>query len=239
MDAKLTQVPGIGPATAKSIAKAGIRTAGELADASETVVQDATGAEPWRVEDWIEDATELIESLKGGSDETTKPQSEGSASARASSSQSGSREAPIPDPDDEFEAMWASLSDAQKKFCREYTFCATKAEAAREIGLKPSTIYSWPDVVDEVTSRLVDRQRAGLEEGINALSNDALDVLRRALDPAQEVSRVEKESAEYLLNRAAGKPTQKQEVDVQGGISLDETDEQELDAMLGHLDEDE
>lgn len=168
--------------------------------------------------------------------DSTEPQSEPRACAGESGSQSDSEPDQEDSPDEDFEALWHSLSDSQKKVAQEYVFCATKADAARAVGLQPSTLYSWPDKVWEAASRLVDRRAQGLEEGVNALSHDALDVLRRALDPDQEVSRVEKESAEYLLNRAAGRPTQKKEVDVQGGISLDDTDEEELDQMLGHLD---
>jgi len=172
------------------------------------------------------------------SQDATQPCSDSRACAGESGPQSGSDTDEGADPDDDFEALWSSLRDVEKKVAQEYIFSASKAEAAREVGLKPSTVYSWPDRVFEAASRLVDRRAQGLEEGVNALSHDALDVLRRALNPDEEVSRVEKESAEYLLNRAAGRPTQKKEVDVQGGISLDDTDEEELDSMLGHLDED-
>jgi len=169
------------------------------------------------------------------SQETTQPRGEGRASAREDDPQSGSDEGEDITPDDEFEALWGSLRDVEKKVAQEYIFQPTRADAARAVGLAPTTVYHWDDKVWEAASRLVDRRAQGLEEGVNALSHNALDVLRRALDPESEVSRVEKEAAEYLLNRVGGKPTQKKEVDVQGGISLDETDEEELDQMLGHL----
>lgn len=84
---------------------------------------------------------------------------------------------------------------------------------------------------------LVDRRAKGIMEGISALSPKALKTLERALDPEQETSRVSKESAEYVISMLEGKPTQKQEVEHSGGIDLGEDEEQELDDMLGHLDD--
>jgi hypothetical protein len=85
---------------------------------------------------------------------------------------------------------------------------------------------------------LVDERKDGLSNGLSALTPSALDVLRRALDPQQQVSRVESETAQYLINQLEGKPTQKQELEHSGGIDLGEDDEEAIDDALSHLGED-
>jgi len=141
---------------------------------------------------------------------------------------------------DRFEQLWGELSSVQKKFIQAFIFKATKAEAAREVGISPSTVYGWDtELLDEVTDLLLDKRKDGLEEGIAALSPQAVDVLRRALDPESEVSRVEAESAQYIVNRLEGKPTQKKEVEMDGGIELDTSDEEALEDALSHFDEEE
>lgn len=179
----------------------------------------------------------MADSADNDSENTTEPHSEGRASAREGAPESGSDTWAGDDPSDDFGALWQSLTDSQKKVAQEYIFCSEKAEAAKAVGLAPSTVYSWPDRVWEASSMLVDRRAQGLEEGMNALSPQALGVLRRALDPQEETSRVEKEAAEFIVNHKLGRPTQKQEVEHSGGINLDDTDADEIDDMLGHLDD--
>lgn len=158
------------------------------------------------------------------------------ASAGAREAESGSTSEDDPTPADDFERLWQSLSDSQKKVAQQYLFVPTKAEAAEAVGLAPSTVYSWPDKVWEAASRLVDERKDGLSNGLSALTPSALDVLRRALDPDEDVSRVESETAQYLVNQLEGKPTQKQIQEHQGGIDLDPGDEDAIDDALSHLD---
>lgn len=179
----------------------------------------------------------MADSADESSKDTTQPRSEGRASARESGPESGSDTWAGGDPEDEFGQLWQSLTTSQRKVAQEYVFRTEKAEAAEAVGLAPSTVYSWPDKVWEASRMLVDRRAQGLEEGMHALSPQALGVLRRALDPEEETSRVEKEAAEFIVNHRLGRPTQKKEVEHSGGINLDDTDADEIDEMLGHLDD--
>jgi len=141
-------------------------------------------------------------------------------------------------PDDRFEELWEDLTQTQQKFVQAFLFTASKADAAREIGISPSTAYGWDvDRIEEVTGLLLERRTRALEEGIAALSQEAIEALRRALDPDTEVARVEAESAQYVVDRLRGKPTQKQEIETNGGIDLDASDEEALEDALSHFDE--
>jgi len=230
---KLVDVPGLGERSAQGLATNGITSLEDLADADPSDVAEAARVEEWRAETWIDKAGSMVEEFRPRS--PAESPSEGRASARQSAAEIGSAPTPGVEPDDEFERLWGKLTDTQKKFCQEYLFKATKAEAAREVGVTPSCVYKWPDYVEEAASMLVDRRASGLSEGMSALSPAALDVLRRALDPDQDVSRVEAESAQYLIDQLEGKATQKSEVDVQGGIDIGEDDQQALDETLSHL----
>jgi hypothetical protein len=215
---------------------AGIETPSDLADAEPSDVLELGDVEEWRVEDWIEAASEI---QWDSSETAANSSSEGRACAGESGAESGSDPSPAPEGEDEFERLWTRLTDNQRKVAQEYLFTSSKADAAREVGLSPSCVYSWPEYVWEAARMLIDRRKSGISEGMSALSPAALDVLRRALDPQREVSRVEAESAQYLLNQLEGKPTQKSEVEVDGGIDVSESDKAALDEALSHLGGDE
>ena len=166
---------------------------------------------------------------------TADASAEGRTCAGQDTSENGSDTTSNPGSEDGFEALWDSLTPAQKKYAQEMVFHTTKAEAAREVGLHPKTVYNWPDKVERAAEMLVDRRAEGITDGISALSPAALSALRDAVDPDTDVDRVTKETAEYIVNRLEGKPTQKQEVEHSGGIELDDQDEEALDDMLGHL----
>jgi len=234
---KLVDVPGLGERSAQGLASSGITSLEDLADAEPSDVAEAANVEDWRAATWIDEAGSMVEDVSPLS--PAESPSEGRASARNRDPEIGSAPSPGAEPDDEFERLWGKLTDTQKKFCQEYLFKATKAEAAREVGVTPSCVYKWPDYVEEAASMLVDRRASGLSEGMSALSPAALDVLRRALDPNSNVSRVEAESAQYLIDQLEGKATQKSEVDVQGGIDIGEDDQEALDEALSHLGSDE
>lgn len=141
--------------------------------------------------------------------------------------------------DRKFEELWSGLDANEKKCAQQWLFCSSIADAARAVGLDPQTVYNWDNDWREAAELLLDRRKDGIEKGIGALSPHAVEVLRKALTDEEEISRVQKESATYVIDRINGAPTQKQEIETQGGIQLDQTDEAELDKMLGHLDEDE
>lgn len=138
-------------------------------------------------------------------------------------------------PEGDFEALWQWLSDTKKKVAQQHLFVPTEAEAAEAVGLSPSTVYSWSNKVWEAASRLVYEPKDGLRNDLSALTPSTLDVLRRALDPKEDVSRIESETAQYLVNQLEGKPTRKQIQEHQGGIDPNPDDEA-IDNALSHLD---
>jgi hypothetical protein len=138
--------------------------------------------------------------------------------------------------EDSFEERWQELTSSQKKVVQAWLMAPTKKAAAEEVGLSPATVYEWPEEVWEVGDLLLDKRMDGMERGLSALSPAAIDALERALDPDADTSREEAKTARYLVNALRGKPTQRQEVDLDtGGIDLDEKAEDELDEMLAHL----
>jgi transposase-like protein len=136
--------------------------------------------------------------------------------------------------DDEFEKLWESLEHKHKQVALAYAKTSTKAEAARECGYHPDTIYDWPDKVWKATEMILRRNRERLEQAHAALVPRIVAIQERALDPEKELDRVSAEMAQYLTNRLLGKPTQRQEVAVEGGIDISE-DEEDIDDALEHL----
>lgn len=144
------------------------------------------------------------------------PRAEDRASAGDEGPQSGT-EAIVKngeeDPADRLERLWNELTIHQKKVAERYVFTTTKAEAARAVDLHPDTVYDWEAPVWEVSELLVDQRAQGIVHGLSALSPAALDALRRALDPNEDIDRETREAAEFVVNHAVGKPTQRQEVE--------------------------
>jgi len=137
-----------------------------------------------------------------------------------------------------FEELWASLSSNQKKAAQQFLFETSIADTARAIGLEPRTLYSWDNDWRRAAEMLLDRRKDGIEQGIGALSPDAINILRKAVATDEEITRVEKESATYILDRIAGKPTQRAEIEHEtGGIDIEETEKEALDEKLAHLDD--
>ena len=140
--------------------------------------------------------------------------------------------------DEEFEDLWESLSDNQKKVAEEYIWAKSKAEAARKFGLTPSAVYSWDDHVWEAASALIDQRKDGIMNRIASLSDEALSVLRQSLQDEDQDDRVQSEDARYIINHLQGKPTQKQEVEHSGGIDLDSDDMEAVDKMVENINSD-
>jgi predicted RecB family nuclease len=236
----LETIAGVGTEKATKLNEAGVPSVKELIDHDAEELADATDIDEWRLEDYIEEAKERYPDKAAeaeeaeAADETAEedanaqPEDPVSAGVRAVAEGTGGS--------GDFEERWATLTATQKKVAQEYVFKASKADAARAVGLAPSTVYSWPEKVWELSERLVDRRAEGLTKGMSALSANALQVLRRALDPDENVSRVEKEAAEYIIDQIEGKPTRKQQVEHSGGIDLDESDADAIDDALSHLD---
>jgi hypothetical protein len=144
------------------------------------------------------------------------------------------------DSGDRFYELYSELTAAQKKVCNAWLTSPTKKAAAEEVGMSPSRVYEWPDRVWEAGELLLEKQVEGIERGLSGLSPAAINALERALDPDCETSRPEAKTARYLVNALRGKPKQRQHITHEtGGIDVEESDRQELDAMLDHLDDSE
>ena len=138
---------------------------------------------------------------------------------------------------DRFYEVYSELTPAQKKVVNAWLTCPTKKAAAEEVGMSASRVYEWPDKVWRAGELLIEKQAEGIERGLSALSPAAISALERALDPDYETSRPEAKTARYLVNALRGKPTQRQEVALdQGGIDVPDSEAQELDSLLSHLD---
>jgi hypothetical protein len=135
--------------------------------------------------------------------------------------------------DKDFEELWDDLDHRQRLVAQEYVFAPTRKEAAKRADVPPSTMYGWDAPVFEAAEKLVEKRTEAISEGLKSLSKDAIDTLKDGLEGKTELSRVEMETAQYVLNKVDGKPTQKQEVEHSGGIDLDPDD---LDEALDHLD---
>lgn len=159
-------------------------------------------------------------------------------SAPENSSGDGPESVPGSAEDRIFEELWAELTANQKKAAQAWLFETSVADTARAIGLAPQTLYQWSDDWRRAAEMLLDRRKEGVEKGIGALSPDAINILRKAVQQDEEITRVEKEAATYIIDRIAGKPTQRQEIEHEtGGIEVSESDKREIDDMLSHLDD--
>ena len=109
------------------------------------------------------------------------------------------------------------LSPDQLRYIYERVTTRTDAEAARNVGLSPETVYNWPEkrLVQEAVRLMVD-------DGLQA----SLDILRRNLARAARVKvagldsrkeAIKQAAATEILDRFHGKPTQQSNINVSGG----------------------
>ena len=135
----------------------------------------------------------------------------------------------------DFEELWDSLSQNQKRAAEEYQFTSTQAEAARRCGLSKHTVWSWDDDWIEASHGLADKRKEAIEGGLASLSTRALQLMKDALDGNEEITREQKDLIEFAIEQNVGKATQKQEVEQ--NVSLD-VDDEDIDEALSHLDDD-
>ena len=99
----------------------------------------------------------------------------------------------------------AQLSYDQLRFLAAMSDCSTKVEAAAAIGLKPGTIYHWPDIVDEAL-QLQAAQKVEMARAIaRKYLTKAMMVKVKALDSDDEGTRqrAATELIEWQLGKAA------------------------------------
>ena len=134
---------------------------------------------------------------------------------------------------EDFEELWDSLSQNQKRVAEEYQYTSTQAEAARRCGLSKHTVWDWNDDWIEASHALADKRKEAIEGGLASLSTRALQLMKDALDGKSEISREQKDLIEFAIEQNVGKATQKREVEHSGGLTIDED---EIDDALSHLD---
>ena len=141
--------------------------------------------------------------------------------------------------DKDFEELWDSLNHRQRMVAQEYVFAPTQKEAAKRADVPPSTMYGWDAPVFEAAEMLVEKRTEAISEGLKSLSKDAIETLKDGLEGKTDLSRVEMETAQYVIDQVEGKPTQKQEVEHSGGIDLDAEDMDAVEDMVENIKSDE
>ena len=104
-------------------------------------------------------------------------------------------------------AVLAQLTRDQLRFVVAMQECATKGEAAAAIGLKPSTIYHWPPIVDTALILLAQDVAATARAINQRMLLKAMLVKVAGLDSADEAIR--QRTATELIEWQLGKAVQK------------------------------
>lgn len=118
------------------------------------------------------------------------------------------------------EEIKRALSPDQLRYLNERVLCRKDAEAARNIGLSPNTVYSWPE-------------KKLLAEAVNLILSDGVDVsreiLKRNLAKAARVKAdgldsrkeaIKQASATEILDRFHGRPTQSINANVTADVTV-------------------
>lgn len=114
--------------------------------------------------------------------------------------------------------IWGDLTPPQKKYVVAYQRHTSKADAAQEIGRSASTIYSWPDRVDTAAELFSDATaELAMQELEEALVEAAMVKTQEVRNPGSTEGS-QQEAASDVLDRVMGKPTQKQDIDMDATI---------------------
>ncbi|MCS3827429.1 hypothetical protein GGP85_002899 [Salinibacter ruber] len=114
--------------------------------------------------------------------------------------------------------IWEELTPSQKRFVVAYQRHTSKADAAAEVGLAASTVYSWPDKVDHAAEMFYEETAAlAMQELEEALVEAAMVKTQEVRDPGSTEGS-QQEAASDVLDRVMGKPTQKQDIDMDATI---------------------
>ncbi len=110
------------------------------------------------------------------------------------------------------------MSLNQRRFVVQMAVSATKKEAAEAVGLSKHTIYNWPPRVMAAVALYQEHIRTAAAEILAEAAAKAALIKVAGLDSDDE--RVRQRSASELLERAFGRPTQRQEVSGPDGGEL-------------------
>lgn len=118
---------------------------------------------------------------------------------------------------DRLDEIKRTLSPDQLRYLQERVLTRTDAEAARNCGISPKTVYMW-------------NENTAIQEAVNLLMDEglqvSLDIMRRNLARAARVKvggldskkeMVKQAAATEILDRFHGKPRQQSDVNVTGG----------------------
>lgn len=129
-----------------------------------------------------------------------------------------------------FVDIWSDLTHAQRQYVIARQEHPTKKDAAEAIGVPSSTVYKWPDVVEDAV-RLV--QEEAISSALSMLTSGlakAAMVKLAGLDSGDE--RVQQSAATEVLDRLLGKPTQRQEVTHDGALEVESETLSDVTAAL-------
>lgn len=119
----------------------------------------------------------------------------------------------------DFDRLWQSLTYNQRRFAVAMLDASSRRSAALAIGLKPNTVYSWSgDVIDEVVSIMQSRAKDTALKILVGRVVKASMIKAAGLDSDDE--KIRQDTASEVLNRVLGTPTQRQVIEVPGGLGL-------------------
>jgi len=122
--------------------------------------------------------------------------------------------------DQDFEALWQRLSDSQQRYVVARQNHARKKDAANEVGIAPQTVYGWPDYVEDAADRLLDHTKETIKAGLESAAGKAIVELKQRLLEADD-ERTALKAVKYVIDQLEGKPTQKQDIDMQGEVEVE------------------
>lgn len=118
-------------------------------------------------------------------------------------------------------SLWNRLTPVQKRYCVVMQHAASKKAAAEEIGIPVGTVYHWPSYVDDAVQLLQDHAvEAAMAELQGALVEAAMVKTREIREPGT-TGKAQQDAATEIIDRIVGKPTQRQEVQHEGGLQVE------------------
>lgn len=144
---------------------------------------------------------------------------------------------------DRLDEIKRTLSPDQLRYLQERVLCRTDAEAARNCGISPNTVYTWNEktLIQEAVNLLMDE---GLQVSLDIMRRNLARAARvkvSGLDSKKEV--IKQGAATEILDRFHGKPRQAidanvtAEVTVKGymTVSPDDWDEPDSDVSAASV----
>lgn len=117
------------------------------------------------------------------------------------------------------ENLWPTLSVSQKKFVIEAQGLESIAEAARNVGLVPQTVYNWGWKVKAAVHLFADQAaHVALMELEDAVIEAAQVKVQEIREPGS-TKRSQQDAASEVLDRVLGRPIQSSQVALKGEVS--------------------